>query len=86
VPGLISKVWLANPATNTYGGVYTWRDRASMEAFARSELFQGIGRHPGLAAVSSKDFRVLEAPTRVTADTLPRMAGEHRLRYMPFLW
>jgi putative monooxygenase ydhR len=66
VPGLISKVWLANPATNTYGGVYTWRDRASMEAFARSELFQGIGRHPGLAAVSSKDFRVLEAPTRVT--------------------
>ena len=23
VPGLISKVWLANSETNTYGGVYT---------------------------------------------------------------
>ena len=23
VPGLISKVWLANRSTNTYGGVYT---------------------------------------------------------------
>ena len=51
MPGLISKVWLANPATNTYGGVYTWRDRASMEAFARSELFQGIGRRAGKCRV-----------------------------------
>lgn len=24
MPGLISKVWLADAATNTYGGVYTW--------------------------------------------------------------
>ena len=30
VPGLLSKVWLASPATNTYGGVYTWRDRAAI--------------------------------------------------------
>ena len=31
VPGLISKVWLANASTNTYGGVYTWEDREAME-------------------------------------------------------
>ena len=35
LPGLISKVWLANRRTNTYGGVYTWESRAAMEAFAR---------------------------------------------------
>ena len=26
IPGLISKVWLESDSTNTYGGVYTWRD------------------------------------------------------------
>jgi len=31
MPGLVSKLWLADAATNTYGGVYTWRDRASLE-------------------------------------------------------
>ncbi len=36
VPGLISKVWLADQPTNTYGGVYTWVDREAMEAFAEA--------------------------------------------------
>jgi len=24
LPGLVSKTWLADPGTNTYGGVYVW--------------------------------------------------------------
>src|SRR5437868_11831143 len=40
VPGLVSKVWLANSTTNTYGGVYTWASREAMETFAKSELFK----------------------------------------------
>ena len=32
MPGLLSKVWLADAETNTYGGVYLWEDRAAMEA------------------------------------------------------
>ena len=28
VPGLISKVWLENASTNTYGGIYTWEEPA----------------------------------------------------------
>ena len=27
MPGLISKRWLANEETNTYGGVYFWKTR-----------------------------------------------------------
>jgi Putative mono-oxygenase ydhR len=27
VPGLVSKVWLADPASNSYGGIYTFADR-----------------------------------------------------------
>jgi quinol monooxygenase YgiN len=66
MPGLISKVWLADPATNTYGGVYTWKDRAAYEAYTRSDLFKGVGSNPNLTNVTSRSFDVLEDPTRQT--------------------
>jgi quinol monooxygenase YgiN len=65
MPGLISKVWLADPATNTYGGVYTWRDRSAYEAYTRSDIFHTVGKHPNLTNITSRDFGVLEGPTRV---------------------
>jgi heme-degrading monooxygenase HmoA len=66
VPGLMSKVWLANSDTNTYGGVYTWRDREAMIAFAKSDLFASVKNHPNLTEIRSADFAILEAPTHVT--------------------
>jgi quinol monooxygenase YgiN len=66
IPGLQKKVWLANPATNTFGGVYFWRDREAMETFAKTELFQSVVTHPNLANITSSDFAIIEGPTRVT--------------------
>ena len=66
IPGLISKVWLTDTARNTYGGVLTWRDRHAMEAFTKSDLFHAVATNPHLANLNSKDFGVLEGPTRVT--------------------
>lgn len=66
VPGLLQKVWLSDPASNTYGGVYTWRDRAAMEAYFQSPLSQSVASHPNLANISVRDFAVLEEPTRAT--------------------
>ena len=66
VPGLISKVFLADGQSGTYGGVYTWRDRAAMEAFARTDLFASVAHHPNLTGLVSRDFAVLEGPTAVT--------------------
>lgn len=66
LPGLISKVWLANPAANAYGGVYTWQDRQAMENFTKTELFKGVATHPKLANITSMDFSVMEGPTAVT--------------------
>jgi heme-degrading monooxygenase HmoA len=66
VPGLISKVWLANRSTNTYGGVYTWATREAMEEYAKSDLFKAVATNPNLAEITSLDFDVLEDPTRVT--------------------
>lgn len=66
VPGLISKVWLARPEDNTYGGVYTWQSRQAMAAFTETELFQAVLNHPNLADIQSTDYAVLEEPSRVT--------------------
>jgi hypothetical protein len=70
MPGLLSKVWLANPETKTYGGVYTWRDRASLEQYRASEIYARLVSNPGLADLSDRDFGILPEPTRVTAPTL----------------
>jgi hypothetical protein len=66
VPGMVYKVWLSSPETNTYGGVYAWRDRAAMEAYARGDLFKAVLSHPNFANLTSRDFGVLDGPTAVT--------------------
>src|SRR6266581_9279626 len=38
VPGLLGKIWLADVAKNTYGGVYIWQDAAAMQAYLASDL------------------------------------------------
>src|SRR5689334_490448 len=64
--GLISKVYLSDPESNTFGGIYTWQDKNACDNYKQSDLFNAVGTHPGLMNVSSREFSVLEAPTRVT--------------------
>ena len=66
VPGLVSKVWLADEPANTYGGVYTWVDRAAMETYLRSDISIAIAANPNFVNITSRDFEVLEGPTRIT--------------------
>jgi hypothetical protein len=66
VPGLISKVWLADPERNEYGGVYTWVDRTAMDSYLTSDLFNAVAGNPAFANIGSRDFAVIDAPTRVT--------------------
>jgi len=66
VSGLLAKYWLSDSADNTFGGVYLWEDRTSLEHFTRSELFNTVATHPNLVNMSSKVFDILEGPTRVT--------------------
>lgn len=66
VPGLISKIWLADEEANTYGGVYTWADRQAMDAFARSDFFKEFATNPNFANITSKVFGILEGPSQIT--------------------
>jgi quinol monooxygenase YgiN len=75
VPGLLTKYWLADPTRNAYGGVYIWKDRAAMESFMAGEVAAAVIAHPNLANITSADFGVLDAPTRVTRGLSPATAG-----------
>ena len=66
IPGLRAKAWLANPSTNTYGGVYAWESREAMEAYVSGPIFGALRANPGMADVTTRDFDVLERPTEIT--------------------
>jgi quinol monooxygenase YgiN len=70
-PGLISKVWLADEASNTYGGVYTWADRQAMETFARSDFFKAFATNPSFANITATAYGILEGPSEVTRTSIP---------------
>jgi hypothetical protein len=73
VPGLLTKVWLADEGLNTYGGVYTWDSREAMEDYLESEIFRTIATHPNLENVTARTFGTLEGPTYITKG-LPHVA------------
>ena len=66
LPGLISKHWLADPESNTYGGIYIWESRKDMEVYLESDLFFGVQNNPAFVDVESRDYGVIEGPTRIT--------------------
>ena len=66
VSGLVSKVWIASPETNTYGGVYLWQSQAALNAFMESPLVAAVMARPHLTAISSVVYDVPEAPSRTT--------------------
>ena len=66
--GLTAKVWLERPEEGTYGALYLWRDKESMERFVRSSLFEG--NNSELQDVTSEDFGVLSNLTKKTQPEL----------------
>jgi heme-degrading monooxygenase HmoA len=71
VPGLLSKVWLADEASNTYGGVYTWVDQQAMTAFGQSDFFKAFVASPNFANITAATFGTLEGPNRLTRARIP---------------
>jgi Putative mono-oxygenase ydhR len=65
VPGLVSKVWLADRVNGVYGGVYTFENGAAVDAYLETDLAQ-VAAIPGLVDVSVRRFEVLSEPTAIT--------------------
>jgi hypothetical protein len=66
LPGLLAKIWLRDPDTGTYGGLYLWQDRTSYEDYLRSDVFHAIQDDPSFAAVTSRGFEHFENLTKAT--------------------
>ncbi len=66
IPGLISKTWLANESTNTYGGVYFWSSQQSLLDYQDSEVYAQILSNPVFANPIVTDFANLEGPSAIT--------------------
>jgi hypothetical protein len=66
-PGLISKIFLADPEDDhAYGGVYLWHTRADAEAYLQGELVAVLLNSPQFADVQSCIYQVLPEPTLIT--------------------
>lgn len=70
LPGLLAKVWLRDPETNTYGGLYLWADQESYERYIKGEVFNAIKTNPHLKNVESRDFGVFEDLSSITMPKL----------------
>jgi hypothetical protein len=66
VPGLISKVWLADEEKNTFGGFYLWESKTAMEDFMHSDLVKAVVSRPFVKNVSSVDFEVNQNASLIT--------------------
>ena len=66
IPGLRAKAWIADAGTNTFGGVYAWESREAMEEYLRGPVFGALRTNPAMRDVVTRDFGVLERPTRIT--------------------
>lgn len=73
VPGLLSKVWLADTEKNAFGGFYLWEDRTAMEAFMHSDLVKAVVSRPFVQNVSSVDFEVNENASAITRGLVERV-------------
>ena len=66
MPGLISKRWLANEETNTFGEVYFWGTKHHMQDWMDSQIFKDIGANPAFANAKVTHFEMIESFSAVT--------------------
>ena len=66
LPGLLAKIWLRDPDTGTYGGLYLWRDRGCYEDYINSDVFRAIQQDQSFAGVTSHGFDHFEDLTKAT--------------------
>lgn len=71
VPGLIAKIWLADQASNTYGGLYLFEDRAAAEGYLASPIVAGLRANPAMSNLTAKLFDAIDDLTAVTQGVLP---------------
>jgi len=66
VDGLEWKVWIVNPEKKVFGGIYLFKDDASLTAYMESDLFKSLDKHPAFSDMKAKHFDVLPEFSKIT--------------------
>jgi len=66
VDGLEWKVWIVNPEKKVFGGIYLFKDDASLTAYMDSDLFKSLDKHPAFNQMEVKTFDVLPEFSKIT--------------------
>lgn len=77
VPGLIWKMWLANPDTNSFAGLYLFECEKALHKFFDGPIAAEISKKPEFANVDMKSYDVMEAPSLIGRSPL---GAEHEWR------
>jgi Putative mono-oxygenase ydhR len=70
-PGLLGKRWLGDTASGTFGGVYPFATQHDADRSRETDSFRGMFANPALKYVTVQEYDVLNAPTAITAPTVP---------------
>jgi hypothetical protein len=65
-PGLVWKVWIAQPAAAIYGGVYLFEDESSAQAYLNGPVVASMRSLPGVTDFSAQLFEVNEPLSAIT--------------------
>ena|SRR3989304_5189949 len=64
VPGLLSKIWINDG--ELFGGLYTFRDQASLDAYAAGPIVASIVGNPAFSDFRLEQYDVLEEHSAIT--------------------
>jgi quinol monooxygenase YgiN len=70
VDGLLAKIWIVDPDSNTYGGIKLFRDSAAVEKYLGSDIFKSIVEDPTVKDATCRRYQVIE---ELTAKTQPEI-------------
>ena len=76
IPGLLGKLFVADPDSSRCAGVYTFTGREAAEAYRASDLYRdAIATNPAITNVRTRGGELLERPTRALDEALVAAAG-----------
>ena len=75
VDGLLAKIWIADPESGTYGGIYFFLDRTALDAYLESNLFESILAEPSFEGTSWRCYQVLDELTSRTQPGIQIVGG-----------
>jgi hypothetical protein len=64
--GLEWKVWLHDPVEKTAGGIYLFKDQASVDGYLQSKIVADLMKNPAVSDIDAKVFDVLPEHSKVT--------------------